>query len=145
MDMLTTETFRITTPAGPETVWRMLTTPELTRRWFHGLILESRWQAGSPVAATGTGGRLTGEVLAVAEPRRLSFTLAAGDDQPETFVTWEIHDAGTAPGDGSIVRLYVDEDADGQTESAWLPVISNLHALLAAAPATTSGEAATSR
>ncbi|MEA2901225.1 MAG: hypothetical protein QOH36_1112 [Actinomycetota bacterium] len=128
MDILTTELFRFTTAAGPDAVWRTLTSPALTTRYFHGLALESDWQPGSPVTARSRSGRLVGEVLAVAEHRRLSFTLAADHDQPETFVTWEIHDAEV----GSIIRLYVDEpDGDDETEVTWLPVISALQAVLA--------------
>jgi uncharacterized protein YndB with AHSA1/START domain len=135
VNMLTTETFRITSPAEPDAVWRMLTTPSLTPRWFQGLALESDWRPGSTVTAAGPGRCLVGEVLAAAPPRRLSFTLATGDDQPETFVTWEIHDAGDADG-GSIIRLYVDEDADGATDSPWLPVVTGLRAILAGASVT---------
>ena len=101
-------------PPAPTPCGGQLTSPALTSRYLHGLSLESDWQPGATVTARGRDGRLVGEVLAVAEPRRLSFTLAADDDQPETFVTWEIHDAET----GSIVRLYVDEpDGDGETEA----------------------------
>jgi len=133
VDILTTELFRFTTAAGPDTVWQSLTSPALTGRWFHGLTLESSWLPGGAVTARGVGGRLVGEVLAVSAPRRLSFTLAADEDQPETFVTWDIHDAAAGvPEAGSIVRLYVDEpDGDGETERAWLPVISALQAVLA--------------
>ena len=128
MDILTTELFRFTTAAGPDAVWRTLTSPALTRRYFHGLSLESDWRPGAIVTACGRGGHLVGEVLAVAEPRRLSFTLAVDEYEPETFVTWEIHD-GEA---GSIVRLYVDEaNAGDRTGSAWLPVVSALQAVLA--------------
>jgi len=127
MDILTTNTFRFVTPAGPDAVWRALTGPDQTGLWFHGLTLESDWSPGSIVTARSAGGTLAGEVLAVAAPRRLSFTLAAGDDQPETFVTWEIHDAE----EGSTVRLYLDEpDADDDTQATWVPVISALRALL---------------
>lgn len=127
MDILTTNTFRVVTPAGPDAVWRALTSPDQTARWFHGLTVESDWRPGSTVTARSAGGTLAGEVLAVAAPRRLSFTLAAGDEQPETFVTWEIHDAEV----GSTVRLYLDEpDADDDTRATWLPVILALRALL---------------
>jgi uncharacterized protein YndB with AHSA1/START domain len=132
VDILTTELFRFTTTAGPEAVWRTLTSSQSTPRYFHGLSLRSDWRPGSAVTARGRGWRLVGEVLAVAEPRRLSFTLAADGDQPETFVTWEVHrvDDGS-PEAGSIVRLYVDEpDGGDDTESAWLPVVSALQSVL---------------
>ncbi len=130
MDILITEVFRFTTPAAPEAVWRTLTSPDQTSRYFHGFTVESEWRPGSAVTATSSAGRLVGEVLSVEEPRRLSFTLAVGDDQPESFVTWEVHRAD----DGSIVRLYVDEPSGGDrndADLAWLPVISALHSLLA--------------
>lgn len=128
MDILTTELFRFTTPAAPGTVWLALTTPERTRRYLHGFSLASDWRPGSTVTATSRAGRLVGEVLAVETPRRLSFTLAADETQPETFVTWEVHRADA----GSIVRLWVDEPAGGgDTELAWLPVVHALQSVLA--------------
>lgn len=132
MDILTTELFRFTTSAGPDTVWRTLTSAEQTARYFHGLTLESSWQPGATVTAASRVGQLVGEVLAVEQPRRLSFTLAADEYQPETFITWEVHHA--ADDGGSIVRLYVDEPAGGprdDTRSAWVPVISALQSVLA--------------
>ncbi|HEX7276371.1 MAG TPA: SRPBCC domain-containing protein [Acidimicrobiales bacterium] len=131
MDVLITELFRFSTPAAPDSVWRTLTSAERSARYFHGFRLESAWRPGATVTATSRAGSLVGEVLAVEAPRRLSFTLAADDDQPETFVTWEVHHA--ADDGGSIVRLYVDEPAGGDhddTESTWLPVISALQSVL---------------
>ena len=52
MDILTTELFRFTTAAGPDTVWQSLTSPALTGRWFHGLTLESSWLPGGAVEVT---------------------------------------------------------------------------------------------
>ena len=63
---------------------------------------------------------LTGEVLIAQEPRRLSYSLQAGQGQPATYVTWAIPGTST----GCVVRLYVDEpgepvgsEADLETES----------------------------
>ena len=67
-------------------------------------------------------------------PRRLSYSLGAGDGQPTTYVTWEIREsAGQA---GSRVRLYVDEAQAGpkgeeEAEKVWKRVISSLAAVLA--------------
>jgi uncharacterized protein YndB with AHSA1/START domain len=132
VDILTTELFRFTTVADPCAVWRTLTSPTMTGRYLHGLTLESDWNPGSAIIARGEGGRLVGEVLSVAEPRRLSYTLAADEEQPETFITWEIHDIDGGQGEpGSIVRLYVDEPDGGEdTKSVWLPVISALQSVL---------------
>jgi uncharacterized protein YndB with AHSA1/START domain len=134
-EMLSTELFRFATTADPGAVWRALTCSPLTSRYFHGLTLVSDWQPGSPVTAHGHPAPMGGVVLDNVEGHRLSFTLGAGDDQPETFVTWEIRETAS----GSIVRLYVDELVDEDTETVWLAVVSGLQALLATmegAPAT---------
>lgn len=137
MDLHATELFRFTTPASAGSVWQALTCPVTTARWFHGLALESDWRAGSPVVARGPGGRLSGEVLSSVEPRRLSIALGSGPGQPFTYLTWEVLDA---TGGGSVVRLYVDEPADWETEAVWLTVLSRLQSVLveAAAGATAS-------
>ena len=130
MDGIASELFRFATDAGPERVWAALTRPELTARYLYGLAASSDWRAGSAVVFAGEGTTLSGEVLAAEEPRRLSYSLRAGDGQPEIYVTWEI----LGDGAGSVVRLYVDEpgapDADAETESAWLRVVARLESVL---------------
>ena len=115
----------------PEHVWSVLTTPESTRRFLFGVGLESTWETGSRIT-----GRLDwapvmhGEVLFAEYPNRLSYLLAAGPEQPEAYVTWEVRECGT----GAIVRLSVDEadTASEEVEAAWQPVVTTLQALLSA-------------
>lgn len=131
MDGIASEVFRFATDAGPDRVWAALTRPEVTARYLYGLAASSEWRAGTTVVFTGEGVTLSGEVLAAEAPRRLSYSVHAGDGQPETYVTWEI----VGDRSGSVVRLYVDEtgepDADVETESAWLRVVAGLQSLLA--------------
>ena len=136
MDGIATQLFRLATTARPDQVWAALTRPELTTGYLYGLAARSDWRPGSGVAfVAGEGTSLSGEVLAAEEPLRLSYSIRAGDGQPETYVTWEI----VADDGGTVVRLYVDEpaapDADAETESAWLRVVAGLESVLAGAGA----------
>ncbi|HEX2118712.1 MAG TPA: SRPBCC domain-containing protein [Acidimicrobiales bacterium] len=147
--MIATQLFRFATRARPEQVWVALTRPALTATYLYGLAAHSDWRAGSPIAFTsGAGSTVTGEVLAVEEPRRLSYSLAAGDGQPATYVTWEVVEE-----DGiTVVRLYVDEPgastrpgADAETEATWLRAVARLESVLASVGADQApGGAATS-
>ena len=134
MDGISSQLFRLATPARAERVWEALTTPDLTARYLYGLAAQAEWRPGAPVTlSTADGDTLTGEVLIVQEPRRLSYTLQAGDGQPATYVTWEI--LGTTA--GCVIGLYVDEpgSADEEGESTWLQVVAGLEAVLASTAA----------
>ncbi len=123
--------FQFGSTGCPEQVWSVLTTPESTRRFLFGVSLESTWELGSPI--TGWLERtpvMRGEVLFAEYPTRLSYLLAAGPEQPDTFVTWEVREGGT----GAIVRFTVDEvDTGGdKVKALWQPVVTILQALLSA-------------
>ncbi|MGH9265930.1 MAG: SRPBCC domain-containing protein [Acidimicrobiales bacterium] len=147
--MIATQLFRFATRAHPEQVWVALTRPSLTATYLYGLAAHSDWRPGSPITFTGGGGSaVTGEVLAAEAPRRLSYSLAAGDGQPATYVTWEItEDAGL-----TLVRLYVDEPGastrpggDTEMEATWLRAVARLESVLASVGAGRApGGAATS-
>lgn len=127
MDGIATQLFRFATTAAPAQVWAALTTDG----YLYGLSPRSDWRPGSAVVFTGEATTVSGDVIAVEEPRYLSYSLRAADGQPETYVTWEILGNGT----GSVVRLYVDEPGeppdDPETESAWLSVVALLESHLA--------------
>ena len=131
MDGIPTQVFRFATDARPDEVWAALTRPELTARYLYGLAAASEWQAGAVVTFSGGGATLSGEVLAAKEPRRLSYSLRAGEGQPETYVTWEI----VGQDEGCLVRLYVDEPGEppmaAETQSAWQRVVEGLREALA--------------
>jgi uncharacterized protein YndB with AHSA1/START domain len=134
---MTNDQLQLNTPASPRDVWRALTSPELTARYLYGMAATSSWLPGAPLRLAGNdGAELTGEVLSAAEPRRLSYSLQAGNGQPSTYVTWEISDVGS----GSLIRLYVDEPddltagrLDLEAAAAWAGVLSGLKDVLASA------------
>ncbi|MDQ4070415.1 MAG: SRPBCC domain-containing protein [Actinomycetota bacterium] len=127
MDGIATRVFSFATPARPDQVWAALTRPGLTRRYLYGLAAESDWRPGGGASFVGASVSLVGDVLAAEEPGRLSYSVRAGDGQPDTYVTWEI----MGDGSGSVVRLYVDEPGQPEVESAWVEVVSRLEATLA--------------
>jgi uncharacterized protein YndB with AHSA1/START domain/GNAT superfamily N-acetyltransferase len=98
--------------ATPEEVWEGLTNPELTRRYYFGLAIDSDLQPGSEYAYRGADGEAaeSGTLLEVEAPRRLRttsrmlFSQEFRDDPPHR-VTWEIE---PIPQARSRVRLTVD-------------------------------------
>ncbi|MFP5317165.1 MAG: SRPBCC domain-containing protein [Acidimicrobiia bacterium] len=143
MNTMRSYDFEGVVPAPPHDVWKAVTSPYVTSRLYFGMAATSSWRAGSPIvvepaagpsdAASSAAGRLSGEVLRAVPPRRLSFTLGAGDGQPATYVTWDI----SAGDGGSRVRLVVDEPAGGADEEgaqAWGTVFASLQAVLSGSP-----------
>ena len=128
MDGIATQLFRFTTGAGPDRVWAALTTAP----YLFGLAPSSEWRPGATVTFAGEGATLPGEALAAEEPHRLSYTVRAGDGQPDTYVTWEI----LGDGSGSVVLLFVDEPGEAEVEPAWLEVVARLESVLAGREAT---------
>jgi len=125
--------FKFGSTRCPETVWTVLTTLEGTRRFMFGIGLESTWELGATITGSLADFEVaSGEVLYVEFPNRLSYVLAAGPEQPEVYVTWEVRACGT----GAIVGLYVDEPdtSAGEVESCWQPVVTALQTLLSDNP-----------
>lgn len=118
----------------PDKLWRAITDPEQTYRYFHGTRVQSDWKPGSSIQYRQDDGNnaIEGEVLEVEAPRRLvhSFRFPNNNDAP-TRVTWEI----TPMGD--VCRLALThEDFAGETETwngvskGWAPIIDSLKTLL---------------
>ena len=129
---LTSHQFAVTTTAEPAAAWAALTDGDLTRRYLHGLAAHSAWSPGAPLTLRSGGGpaaRLTGQVLRAEPPRRLSYLLRSGPDDPATFLTWQLR---ATPG-GTTLRLQIDEteaSSDDDAEDTWLPVLAALRSLL---------------
>ncbi|WP_231500113.1 SRPBCC family protein [Saccharothrix sp. NRRL B-16314] len=70
--------YTIRIDATPEEVWRGLTEPDLTRRYWFGMAFESDWRVGSPVLwqyEPGGAAEDIGQVVLESEPhRRLAYT-----------------------------------------------------------------------
>ncbi|HXS07396.1 MAG TPA: SRPBCC family protein [Rhizomicrobium sp.] len=57
----------------PEELWKALTTPEFTRRYWYGVTTESEWKPGSAWKMVFEDGRVadTGEIVESDPPRRM--------------------------------------------------------------------------
>jgi uncharacterized protein YndB with AHSA1/START domain/DNA-binding transcriptional ArsR family regulator len=123
----------------PEQLWRAITSPEYTRRYFYGGVYEASWQAGTPYRTRLQDGSVPfeGELLEVEPPCRLVYTFHyVGDDdtRPEqpSRVTWEIAPAG------EMCRLTVVHDgfAPGELKTyarvggGWPYILSSLKSVL---------------
>jgi uncharacterized protein YndB with AHSA1/START domain len=128
--------FRCFTPADTSRVWNALTDGDQTRRYLHGLSVESSWCTGAPIrflALPEVDARflLVGTVLCGQPGHLLSYLLTSGQDDPATYLTWQL---ASCPG-GSTVCLQVDRaecaDDEEEAEHTWLPVLASMQALLA--------------
>ncbi len=125
--------FAFATAACAGSVWSALTCADQTARYLFGLQAHSTWRADTPVRfETVDGHSLTGRVLHVAEPHRLSYVLQSAPDDPAVYLTWQIRPIAN----GTVVRLLVDEIGsvdEEDVEDTWLPILAALQALLAKA------------
>src|SRR5262245_2876015 len=98
--------------ATPEQVWEGLTNPQLTRRYYFGLAIDTDLRPGTEYAYRGTDGEAaqSGTVLEAEPPRRLRlssrllFSPEFRDDPPHR-ITWEVE---PVTGDRSLVGVTVD-------------------------------------
>jgi hypothetical protein len=70
-------TFAAWTRADPGVVWTALTDPGQTAAFLYGLAADSTWIPGSPLRFSGGGVQVSGRVLCVQRPERLSYVLQA--------------------------------------------------------------------
>lgn len=124
--------FSCFTRAEPTRVWSALTEASEIGTYLYGLAAHSTWQADAPIhLETADGCSLTGQVLHVQAPSRLSYTLQSGAHDPAVYLTWHIR-ASVA---GSAITLQVDEldscPGDEEAEDIWLPVLAALQQTLA--------------
>jgi uncharacterized protein YndB with AHSA1/START domain/DNA-binding transcriptional ArsR family regulator len=120
----------------PEELWRALTDPEFTQRYWYGALSKSDWTPGARWTSESPEGQLylEGEILEIEPPRRLVHTFhilgdqAAAKDAPSK-VTWEI----TPMGDSCRLR-FVHEDMGAATKDyvtgGWEYILSGLKTLL---------------
>lgn len=141
MTATTTQIYQLFIKASPEQIWDAITKPEFTSRYFHGSLVDSSFEPGTPYRGWSpdrTQQWVEGEVLESDPPRRLRHTWRALWDEktaPEepSRVTWEIE-----PQDGGFSLLTVVHDQlEGAPETAesvsgagWMLVLSGLKTLL---------------
>lgn len=80
--------------ANPETVWKVLTDPQITPQYMFGCAVQCDWKPGSPIHWTGTSDGIIyvkGNLKAFEKPRKFSFTVfdpnAAYADIPANYLT----------------------------------------------------------
>jgi uncharacterized protein YndB with AHSA1/START domain len=118
--------FTCATSASPDKVWSALTDPEQTKAFLYGLAAHSCWQVDAAIDFRREQYQLQGQVMHADRPCRLSYVMAAGPEDPPTYVTWQIRSSPA----GSTIRLQIDETESADTveeaEDVWLPVLAAL-------------------
>ena len=137
----TTQLYRVFIKAPPQAIWDAITKPEFTRRYFHGVSVDSEFRAGSPFRQWLSGDRglaVEGEVLESEPPRRLVHTWLARYDEElaaeePSRVTWEIEPRE----DGVSLLTVVHDRLEGAPKTArnvsgegWTFVLCGLKTLL---------------
>jgi uncharacterized protein YndB with AHSA1/START domain/DNA-binding transcriptional ArsR family regulator len=129
--------FQIYVRGSPEQLWKAITEPSYTLRYFRHSRVESRWHAGDRVVYWIDGDMVVdGTVLEAVAPRRLVTTWSFRRDprlrdDPPSRVTWEIEPVE----DTSKVTLVHDEfPSETQTfkrvGAGWPLVLSSLKSLI---------------
>ena len=132
MEAFGSKVFRTITIASTEQVWSALTATGRPLEHLCGLVAWSEWRVGSTVSFGSERypgvGRIVGEVLAIEEGRRLSYSLGDEPGYAVSYLTWEI-----APHTcGAVIQLTVDEPdtTPDEIDECWRPVIRVLTANL---------------
>jgi uncharacterized protein YndB with AHSA1/START domain/DNA-binding transcriptional ArsR family regulator len=127
----------------PEQLWRAITEPAFTRRYWSGLTFESDWKAGSHLIVTHADGSVSDDpdqVVLESDPyRRLAYTWfntaggceGGGEPEPRSRVAFDLEDLGgkvklTVTHDGFRPGSKVLENISG----GWPVVLSDLKTLL---------------
>jgi len=121
-----------------ERLWEALTSPTMTRQFFHGTAIEGDFEVGGTLSYMKTGddgtnsAALVGKVLEFDPPNRLvlTFEFPSQTDAPSQ-VSYDLEPAG------EVVKLTVTHDGfEGETETyrmvrqGWPPILSGLKTLL---------------
>jgi uncharacterized protein YndB with AHSA1/START domain/DNA-binding transcriptional ArsR family regulator len=124
--------------ATPEELWKAITDPSFTKKYFYEQTVESSWKQGATYLHRAPDGtvRIEGTIVEIDPPRRLvqTFSCPFKDDTKKdraSRVTWTIEAQGEA-----CKLTLVHDDFDGETATfksvgpGWNPVLSALKTLL---------------
>ena len=141
MTQTTVQVYMVFIKASPEEIWDAITKPEFTSRYFHGSLVDSTFEAGTPYRSWSPDRSslwVEGDVLDSDPPRRLSHTWRSLYDEETageeaSRVTWEIE-----PQENGLSLLTVVHDQlEGAPKTAasvngvgWMMVLSGLKTLL---------------
>ena len=110
--------------AGRDQVWRALTDPCTTRRYYVGLAVDSDWQEGGPIAYRAPAGpawaALTGHIVRLESGHTLMHTLDEG------WVTWTVDEGQPGLCRVSLVHDDLDPSGDVPMDEVWHQVVSGL-------------------
>jgi uncharacterized protein YndB with AHSA1/START domain len=128
--------YEIEIATTPERLWRAITDPEETRKYYYGALSKSDWRVGSRWTSESADGEvyLEGEILEIDPPRRLVHTLhivqdpAAAAEAPSR-VEYEITQVG------EMCRLTLIHTGRGPatieyTSGGWETILGGLKELL---------------
>lgn len=132
-----TQVYQVVIGATPEAIWKAITTPEFTRRYFHGARITNTPERHLALAPDG---RVWGDeaTLEWDPPRRLvhgwrSLYDPALANEPESRVTWEI----TSRDDGRCLLTVTHDGLEASPGTAasvsgagWMSVLDGLKAVL---------------
>jgi uncharacterized protein YndB with AHSA1/START domain len=131
--------------ATPDEVWRAITDPEMTRRYYYGTDIVSTWEPGAEwTSVSGDELYLKGRVVEVDPARRLVQTFHVEIEEPAasdplSTVTWEL----TPNGDGTQLKLVHEDLAPATfeyTDGGWEHILGGLKTLLESPePSTVAG------
>jgi uncharacterized protein YndB with AHSA1/START domain len=109
--------------ATPDQVWRALTDPAVTRRYYFGLAVESAWHEDAPITFRAPGGAaLTGHIVRIEPGHVLMHSL-----DETSWVTWTLDE--TQPGLCRVTLCHDDLDP-ADTEDTWHQVVGGLKTVL---------------
>jgi uncharacterized protein YndB with AHSA1/START domain len=132
--------YRIDIGAPPGEVWRAITDPEWTRRFFHDTAVHTSWKVGSSISYDLPDGTpaIAGRVVEYSPPHRFVMTARflfdeAAVAEPESLITWEV----VSRGSGSRLTLLHDRvSAHTLTlvRHGWPGILEDLHRTLRPGP-----------
>jgi uncharacterized protein YndB with AHSA1/START domain len=103
--------YTIEIAAPPDAVWRSITDPEWTPRFFHNTAVHSRWIVGQPITYDLPTGEtaISGTLVEYDPPRRFVMTARFHFDnipldEPDSRLSWEV----TPHGAGALLTLIHD-------------------------------------
>jgi uncharacterized protein YndB with AHSA1/START domain len=132
-----TRTFTVYVAATRAQVWRALTDPECTRRFYLGLAVDADWRDDGPIAYRAPGApdwaELSGRIVHIRPHHWLVHSIdetTAWGAAPESWVTWVVDEL--SPGLCRIALTSDDLDPIGGVErdEAWRSVLGGLKTVL---------------
>jgi uncharacterized protein YndB with AHSA1/START domain len=133
--------FELEIRSTPERIWEAITSPDWTRRYFHGTAIRSDWRGGAKVVWENPdgGSACEGEVLEADPPWRLVTTWSSQWDpelarETPSRVTWEIEERAAS----CLLRVTHDRlegapKTRGTVSQGWPGILDGLRACVEAA------------